>query len=66
VVSIKNQHRIIINYPSFILTLQIDRSRAVAFYVAGIGEGDDKVLMKWTAGYQMDDFYGALKEIEAV
>jgi hypothetical protein len=27
---------------------------------------DDKVLIKWTASCQMDDFYGALKEIEAV
>ena len=43
-----------------------DNFRALALYVAGIGEPDDKVLMKWTAGCQMDDFYGVLKEIEVV
>ena len=43
-----------------------DNFRALALYVAGIGDADDKILMKWTAGCQMDDFYDTLKEIEAV
>jgi hypothetical protein len=43
-----------------------DNFRALALYVAGIGSAEDKVLTKWTAGCHMDDFYGALKEIEAV
>jgi hypothetical protein len=43
-----------------------DSYRALALYVAGIGEANDKVMMKWTAGCRMDDFDGALKEIEAV
>ena len=43
-----------------------DNYRALALYVAGIGDADDKILTKWTAGCQMDDFYSALKEIEAV
>jgi len=43
-----------------------DNYRALALYVAGIGEVNDKVLTKWTAGCQIDDFYGDLKEVEAV
>lgn len=43
-----------------------DNYRALALYVAGIGDATDKVLTKWTAGCQMDDLYSALKEVEAV